>query len=320
MATARPGPNVRALHRPLVVLALVTGAAAVIMLPAMLLDNRQLFGVSVWLKPWKFAVSIAIYSLTIAWLLTLVHRGARVANAAGTAIVIMLGAEIVLIVLQAARGVPSHFNNESAFDSAVFSIMGVGIVLAWAATLVLALVLLREERLRPIPATGVHWGLGVSLFGAILALLMVDPMNEPVQRVADLTAGTPLDGAHTIGAAEGGPGMPVTNWSLDAGDLRAPHFVGLHALQFLPLFAWLLEARARTLTAGQGVAIVRIAGAAYFGLVVVLLWQAVRGESVARPGLATLLTGGLLVAAAAVAAVGVLRSGSGPAPHSSRGS
>ena len=56
----------RPLHRPLVVLAALTGVLAVILLPAIAPDDRRLLGVSVWLKPWKFAVSIAVYSLTVA--------------------------------------------------------------------------------------------------------------------------------------------------------------------------------------------------------------------------------------------------------------
>jgi hypothetical protein len=63
-------------HRPLAILAALTGVLAVGLLPAMALDHRQLLGVSVWLKPWKFAVSIAIYSLTVAWMVTLVGKGA----------------------------------------------------------------------------------------------------------------------------------------------------------------------------------------------------------------------------------------------------
>ena len=31
------------------------------------------------------------------------------------------------------------------------------------------------------------------------------------------------------------------NWNKEGGDLRIAHFLGIHALQVIPLFAWLLE-------------------------------------------------------------------------------
>jgi hypothetical protein len=156
-------------------------------------------------------------------------------------------------------------------------------------------------------SAGLGWGLGVGLFAMLIGPMMIDPMNEWVQQAA---------GSYETPLGVGTPGLPVTNWSLDAGDLRAPHFVGLHALQVLPLGALLLARRATKITYGGKAGLVHVAGPTYLGLVGLLLWQALRAEPVTRPGVATLVTGGLLLAATAAATVWILHG----ARHGSLGS
>jgi hypothetical protein len=112
-----------------------------------------------------------------------------------------------------------------------------------------------------------------------------------------------------VGAPDGGPGVPIANWSLAAGDLRAPHFVGIHALQLLPLWAWLLGRRARRLGGGRQVGLVHVAGLGYLGVVVLLGWQALRGEPVTRPGAATLAAAGVLLLLAAMGAAVTMGAG-----------
>lgn len=186
----------------------------------------------------------------------------------------------------------------------LFNLMGASIVSAWVATLVLAL-LARQRLDDPVLAAGLGWGLAVSLLGMLLAVLMINPINQAW--VQQLSHGPPplLDGGHTVGAIDGGPGLPVTNWSTRAGDLRVPHFVGIHALQLLPLVAWLLSRHGQRLGLGSGrqVGLVRVVGLGYLGVVVLLLWQALRGEPVTRPGAATLTAAGVLLLAGTAAAV-----------------
>jgi hypothetical protein len=48
-------------------------------------------------------------------------------------------------------------------------------------------------------------------------------------------------GSHTVGVADGGPGLPFVNWSVIGGDLRIAHFIAIHAIQIVPLFAYILS-------------------------------------------------------------------------------
>jgi peptidoglycan/LPS O-acetylase OafA/YrhL len=107
-------------------------------------------------------------------------------------------------------------------------------------------------------------------------------------------------GAHSVGVADGGPGLPVTRWSTEGGDLRAPHFFGLHALQALPLLAWLLERRRRDSASRLVIA----AAVGWIGLTLVALSQALRGQPLVAPDRATVIAALVVVIVSlAVAAV-----------------
>ncbi len=86
------------------------------------------------------------------------------------------------------------------------------------------------------------------------------------------------NGAHTIGAPDGGPGLPILNWSTVAGDLRLAHGLGLHALQFMPLIGFAFSRWKSSAGALSQLAFVTAVAVAYGGLVFVLHQQALRGE------------------------------------------
>jgi hypothetical protein len=110
-------------------------------------------------------------------------------------------------------------------------------------------------------------------------------------------------GAHSVGVEDGGAGLLLLGWSTEGGDLRVPHFVGLHAMQILPLIGWLLTRRGvqQRISARGRLYFVWITGLTYLGLIVLLTWQALRGQSVIAPdgatwlALLTLFGGGLLL-------------------------
>jgi len=290
------------------------GSAMVVLLAAMLvglvLDERVITGAPAWLKPMKFAVSIAIYCFTLLWLLTFVEGRRRLVKAVAAVTAVALGLELVLIAGAAGLGTTSHFNVSTPIQSAVWSTMGAAIVATWLANLVAAVLLLRQRLPEPALAWGLRLGLLVSFVGMGLAFFMTVPTPEQLA-LAEATGRVPIAGAHTVGAADGGPGLPVVGWSTVGGDVRAAHFLGLHALQALPLLGWLLGRGGRPawLGAGDRRALVVIAGLAYLGLVVLLTSQALRGQPLIAPDALTLTALAALVLGAGGGAAVVLARG-----------
>ena len=227
-------------HRGLVVFALACLPLAVVAAVLGLLDSRTIAGAPAWNKPFKFFVSGGIYALTFAWYLGQWqqadgNRGQppRVLSWLGTGVWVALLVELALIAMQAWRGVTSHFNVATPLDTLVFNVMGLMILALTLMHAALWAALLRARWADRARLSALRWGAGLTLVGLAVGGLMVTPSREQVAR---LRAGAgSVSGAHTVGAPDGGPGLPLVNWSTEAGDRRVPHFVGLHAMQAVPL-------------------------------------------------------------------------------------
>ncbi|QXQ95891.1 hypothetical protein [Streptomyces sp. WY228] len=291
-------------------------ALAVVSAVGLVVDDRVLVGAPIWAKPFKFSVSFVAYCLTLAWMLTLLTRGRRIGRWAGHVVVLTSLVEMVIITVQVVRGKRSHFNTATAFDSALWNTMGMTIVVLWAATLVIAVLLLRTRIADRAEALAVRGGLLIALAGAALGFLMTLP-SESQQAVGNLDASDAI-GAHSVGVPDGGPAMALTGWSTTGGDLRAPHFVGMHALQLIPLLLIalvLLAPRFAPLRdAGVRLRLVRVAVAGYAGLVALITWQALRGQPLIHPDGITLAAAGAILAAVAGGAWAALRPAAGELP------
>ncbi|KAA2253848.1 hypothetical protein F0L68_31715 [Solihabitans fulvus] len=300
-------------HRPLLVLFTFAVLQAAMSVVGLAVDDRVVTGAPVWLKPFKFGVSVAIYAVSLAWLLARQTRHRRLGWWMGTAVSVFIVVEFVLLLTQVFRGRASHFNVATAFDSALFQIMGASIGVVWLCTAVIAALVWRQRLGDRADTAAARLGLVIALIGLGLAFLMVGP--TPGQRAGFARGVHDAIGAHTVGAADGGPGMPVTGWSTTSGDLRIPHFFGIHALQALPLLAVLLRALARR--GGRfaplrreevRLRLVVTSAAGYAGAVALVTWQALRGQSLVHPDGWTLGVAALLLAGTAAAAAAALRT------------
>jgi hypothetical protein len=191
----------------------------------MLIDHRQLLGINIWVKPAKFAMSIGIFAWTAGWLLgdLSVARPIGVRKASFL-IALSLGFEMFAIFIQAARGVGSHFNISTPFNGIVFQLMAVFILMNTGVMIWVLRSFYREKLPLGIGyVTGIRYGLWIFLLGSLVGGAM-----------------SGLNG-HTVGAPDGGPGLPFLNWASNGGDLRIAHFLGMHALQILPIVGLFLD-------------------------------------------------------------------------------
>ncbi|MGW4245102.1 hypothetical protein [Nocardia sp. NPDC004722] len=303
--TVSPAPVRTSWHRPLLWLAAAMAVLVVISVGGMVFDRRVITGLPAWDKPAKFALSVLIYAVTWAWLIPQLPRGGRLARWAGSVAALLLGLEMVIIVVQVVRGTTSHFNLSTPFNSTLWYLMGISIAGVWLATAAIGLVLWRNPGPDRARALGIRYGTVLSLIGMALGFLMVLPTQSQGSRPRLIA------GAHTVGLPDGGPGLPLLGWSTVGGDLRIPHFVGIHALQLIPLVVIALELLATRLPALHDVArrtrLVTIAAAAYAVLLGVVTWQALRGESIVHPQALTLTALGILLIATSAAATWAVR-------------
>lgn len=270
----------RALSPGLTALSLTMLGMIPVLSLALWLDHRMVTGVAVWVKPMKFTLSALSYSVFFLVMMPLMQPLSKRIRQMAEVMSWMLWLEIILIYAQAARGKASHFNMETMLDGLIFNAMAVGITTFVVLNIVIMVQFMRQKTGNPVMLTGIRWAFLIGITGMLVGYLMTQPTST---QVVELSKGLVPDrlGGHTVGAADGGAGLPFLNWSARFGDLRVAHFVGIHALQFLPLWAWWLV-RWRPLQVSWARRRVHLVGGLYLGATLLLIWQAMRAESVAQ--------------------------------------
>ncbi|HEV2708366.1 MAG TPA: hypothetical protein VGV59_20795 [Pyrinomonadaceae bacterium] len=242
-----------------------TGAAPLLLVPLMLavapFDERLVTGINPWIKPIKFTVAGAVYLLTLAWFMPDVPASTKARQRVSKVAAFSMLAELALVMMQAARGTSSHFNERAPFDAAVFAMMGLLIMVNTVAVGYVTWRFWRADAQLPAPYL---WGLRFGLLFFILAGFEGFAMVRLK--------------SHSVGVADGGPGLPFLNWSTKGGDLRAAHFIGLHALQVLPLVGYLFSSSRLTGRIKNPTRWVWTISMMYAGLSLLLFLQALSGS------------------------------------------
>lgn len=296
----------RGWHRPLTAHALAMFSLVLVSAVGVFADDRLLLGESVWLKPMKFGFAMGVYGLTLAWLLSKLRKGRRLGWWLGTVFAVAGLLDVGAVVYAAAHGTVSHFNaNEEPVARTVRTVFNIGVLPLLLTTLVIAVLVLIHRTGDRALTVALRAGLGLAVAGMVVAVWLSN--SAGARTVADAN-GHPvsMNGGHGIGDPDGN-GMALTHWSTTGGDLRVPHFVGLHGIQVLLLVAAVLgllaARRGRLRDERVRAGLVRVAALGYTGVFAVLTWQAARGQSVVHPDRQTVLAFTALAVITLMAAV-----------------
>lgn len=246
---------------------------------ALVVDPRTVDGAPAWLKPAKFAISLSLYGFTFAWMLRQLSAWPRVACWGAWTTTAASLIELGLIAMQAGRGVASHFNTHTSFDGAVFAIMGFAIAAQTLAAGSVAVAMWRQPFSDRALGRALRLGLTLTVIGSSVGGLMARPSGAQLEQ-AEATGKMPRAGSHSVGGNDGGPGLPGLRWSIEHGDLRVAHFVGLHAMQVLPLVAFFTR---RRVSDRVRTTVVVGAGVSYGTFFALLLAEALAGQAVTAP-------------------------------------
>lgn len=243
--------NLKARNETLFYFGLICLVSAIVFLALTKFSDTQVYNVSAWYKPFKFAFSIFLFAWTMAWYcyyLPLFNI-----NYFNWSVIILLGFEIVYIAFQANKGQLSHYNLSTPVYAALYVAMALAATLVTIYTAYVGILFFKYDF--PTLPNYYLWAIRLGI------LIFVVFSFEGFVMGSRLT--------HTIGGENSGAGIPLLNWSTKFGDPRIAHFIGMHALQVLPILSFYLIKNTRA----------TIAIAILYGLLAVFtLIQALQGK------------------------------------------
>jgi hypothetical protein len=228
-------------------------AGAVVCIVLTQTTSVEVLGINAFIKPMKFFISIAALAFTMGWYMVYL-KNQKAVSAYSWVMILTMIFEICVVVWQAANGRLSHFNISTPLYSMLFSLMGIAITVFTLWTLYIGILFCKQKDFPPLLPQGYIWGIRMGI------LLFVIFAFEGGHMAAQL--------AHSIGGPDGSDGILVLNWSKVYGDLRVTHFLGMHALQVLPLAGfYLLRSKNQLL----------VFSIAWLCFTALIYWQALKG-------------------------------------------
>jgi hypothetical protein len=183
-------------------------------------SNTQVYHVNAWYKPFKFAFSTFLFAWAMAWYCYyLPNFNIRLFN---WSVILLLGFEIFYIAFQANKGQLSHYNVSTPIYAGLYSMMAIAATLVTLYTAYVGLLFFTNT----FPELPMYYVWAIRL-GIIIFVLFA---------FEGFAMGSRLN--HSVGALNDNSNLFIVGWSRTVGDLRVAHFIGMHALQVLPILSY----------------------------------------------------------------------------------
>jgi hypothetical protein len=182
--------------------------------------HTQVYNVNAWYKPFKFAFSTFLFVWAMAWYCYYLQNfNIKFFN---WSVILLLGFEIFYISFQASKGQLSHYNVSTPVYSALYSMMALAATLVTLYTAYVGLLFFTNS----FPELPNYYVWAIRLGIIIFVIFSFE----------GFAMGSRLN--HSVGALNDNSNLFIIGWSKTVGDLRVSHFIGMHALQVLPILSF----------------------------------------------------------------------------------
>lgn len=212
--------NLKSRNETLFYFGLICLLLSLIFLILLKATTNQVHGINAWYKPFKFAVSLGIYSWTMAWYCYyLPDFNVKLFN---WTVVILWSFEIIYITLQASKGQLSHYNLSTPVYSVLYTLMAIAATLITLYTAYIGVLFFKNTfvELPNYYVWAIRLGIVIFVIFSLEGFAMGSRLN------------------HSVGALNDNSNWFIVGWSKTVGDLRVSHFIGMHALQVLPILSY----------------------------------------------------------------------------------
>ena len=249
--------EMKARNESLFYFGLICLAFALLCLALTKMTSTQVYNISAWIKPFKFAFSTFLFSWAMAWYCY--YLPSFNITYYNWVVIVMLSFEIVYIAIQAGKGQLSHYNLSTPMYAFLYSMMATAATLVTLYTAYVGYLFFANDfpSLPTYYVWAIRWGIFLFVVFSFEGFVMGSRLT------------------HTIGGPDGGDGIPFLNWSTKFGDPRVAHFIGMHALQVLPILAFYLLKNTKTIL---------LASIVYALLALFTLVQALQGRPLLKKG------------------------------------